>query len=128
MDFTPLATEGEGEGGGAVVDLGFFAGFALHAPDGFLGVGIGGFEPGNDAFDRGVTEAEVMLVDEVLPDAFGVEPWASFFRWSRGRVRRRFLRCLVMAAEVIRQDQSRGTGWYTLDRPTGSTRRTGWLG
>ena len=72
VDFTPLATEGEG--GGGVVDLGFFAGFALHAPDGFLGVGIGRFEPGDEAFDRGVAEVEVMLVDEVLPDAFGVEP------------------------------------------------------
>lgn len=68
-DFTPLPTEGEG----AVVDLGFFAGFALHASDGFLGVGIGSFEPGDEAIDRGVTEAKVMLVDKVLPDAFGVE-------------------------------------------------------
>ncbi len=71
VDFTPLPSEGEG--GGAVVDLGFFAGFALHAPDGFLRVGIGGFESGDEAFDRGVTEAEVVPVDEVLPDAFGVE-------------------------------------------------------
>lgn len=49
VDFATLSSEGEG--GGAVVDLGFFTGFALHTPDGFLGVGMGGFEPGDEAFD-----------------------------------------------------------------------------
>jgi len=59
----------------SVVDLGLLTGFAFHAPDALW---IGLLELRYEAFDGLVGMLELVVIDEILPDAFGVELGVEF--------------------------------------------------